>query len=79
MVTRMDDVPDEAGREMTVGARHACLRPCFCDQKAASKSLYRTHMRDLDQEINRLRWSDPSLYRRFEGLVGPFWSGADKI
>jgi hypothetical protein len=36
-------------------------------------------MRDLDQEINRLRWSDPSLYRRFEGLVGPFWSGADKI
>ena len=59
----MGDVPDKAGHEMTVGARHrfSALDRAFRYQKAASKSLYQAHIRDLDQEINRLRWSDPSL------------------
>jgi hypothetical protein len=62
-VTTLGDVPDKAGREMTVGARprFSALDRAFRYQKAASKSLYQAHIRGLDQEINRLRWSDPSL------------------
>jgi hypothetical protein len=53
----MGDVPDKAGHETTVGARHpfSVLVRAFRYQKAASKSLYRSHIEDLDQEINRLR------------------------
>ena len=59
----MGDVPDKARHEMTVGARHrfSALDRSFRYQKAASKSLHQAHIRDLDQEINRLRWSDPSF------------------
>jgi hypothetical protein len=48
---------------MTVGARHrfSALGRAFRYQKAASKSLYQAHIRGLDQEINRLRWSDPDF------------------
>jgi hypothetical protein len=58
----MGDVPDKAGHEMTVGARHrfSALDRAFRYQKAASKSLYQAYISDLDQEINWLRWSDPS-------------------
>jgi hypothetical protein len=59
----MGDVPEKAGHEMTVGARHrfSVLDRAFRYQKAASKSLYQAHIGDLDQKINQLRWSDPSL------------------
>jgi len=49
-----------AGYEMTVGARHrfSALDRAFRYQKVASRSLYQAHIRDLDQDINRLCWSD---------------------
>jgi hypothetical protein len=55
----MSNVPDKAGHEMTVGAWHHCsaLDRAFRYQKTASKSLYQAHIRDLRQEINRLRWA----------------------
>jgi hypothetical protein len=37
------------------GAAFLPLDRAFRYQKAASKSLYRSHIEDLDQEINRLR------------------------
>jgi hypothetical protein len=40
-----------------------CLDGAFRYQKAASKSLYPANFRDLDQEINRLRRSDPDFDR----------------
>jgi hypothetical protein len=48
---------------MTVGARHrfSVLDRAFRYHKAASKSLYQAYTGDLNREINRLRWSDPSL------------------
>jgi hypothetical protein len=51
---------DKAGHEMMVGARHrfSALEGAFRYAKAASKSLYQAHIRNLDQELNRLRWSD---------------------
>jgi hypothetical protein len=63
IVTTMRDVPDKARHEMTVGARHrfSALDRAFRYHKAASKSLYQTYTGDLNREINRLRWSDPSL------------------
>ena len=46
-----------------VGARHrfSTLERAFRYQKAASKRLHEAHIRDLHQDINRLRWSDPGL------------------
>jgi len=69
----MGDVPDKAGHETTVGARHrfSALDRAFRYQKAASKSLYQAHIRDLDQEINRLRWSDPDFLATKSELLGP--------
>jgi hypothetical protein len=60
IVTTMGDARDKPRHEMTVGARHrfSVLERAFRYQKAASKSLYQAHIRDLDKEINRLRWSD---------------------
>ena len=57
----MGNVPDKAGREMTMGSRHrfSALDRAFRYQKAASKRLYQAQIIDLRQEINRLRWSDP--------------------
>jgi hypothetical protein len=63
-VTTLGDVPDKAGHEMTVGPRHrfsALVRPCFSLLKSRFQELISTHIRDLDQEINPLCWSDPSL------------------
>jgi hypothetical protein len=59
----MGDVPDKAGHEMTIGARHrfSDLDRGFRYQKAASNSLYQAHIRDLDQHIYRLRRSDPTF------------------
>ena len=55
----MGDAPDKTGHEMMVGGRHrfSALHRAFRYQKAASKSLYQTHIRDLDEEIHRLRWA----------------------
>jgi hypothetical protein len=56
----MADVPDKAAHEMTVGARgiaFLALKRAFRYQKAASESSYQAHIRDLHQEVNRLRWA----------------------
>jgi hypothetical protein len=52
----MGDVPDKAGHEMTVGARHrfSALDRAFRYQKAASKSLYQAHIRDLVRSRDQL-------------------------
>jgi hypothetical protein len=54
-VTTMGDVPDKAGHEMTVDARHrfSALDRAFPYQKAASKGLYQAPIRDLDQFRSR--------------------------
>jgi hypothetical protein len=57
-VTTMRDVPDKAGREMTVG--EASLHRAL-PTKSRVQEAYQAHMRDLDQEINWLRWSDNHL------------------
>jgi hypothetical protein len=56
----MGDVPDKSGHKMTVGARYrfSTLERAFRYKKGASKGSYQVHSRDLDQEINRLLWSD---------------------
>jgi hypothetical protein len=58
IVIRMADVPDKAGREMTVGK--ASLHRALAT-KSRVQEAYQAHMRDLDQEINWLRWSDLSF------------------
>jgi hypothetical protein len=59
----MGDVPDKTGHEMMVRVREGSLltERAFRYQKAASKSLHQADSRDLDQKINRLRWSDPRI------------------
>jgi hypothetical protein len=73
IVATMRDVPNEAGHEMTLGGRHRffALDLAFRYQKPAFKSLSQAHIGGLDQEINRLRWSDPP------SLDG-FWSSSYK-
>jgi hypothetical protein len=58
----MSQVPDKAGKEMTLGARHrfAPLKRAFRYQKGTSKRLNGAYMATLFQQIKRLRWSDPN-------------------
>jgi len=54
LMAAVGDVPDVAWQTMAVGVRHrfSAFNRAFRYQKAASKSLYQSHIGDLDQDIN---------------------------
>jgi hypothetical protein len=58
----MGDVPDKAGYEMALGARHrfSALGRAFRHQKALLRAYIDPYYH-LHQEINRLRRSDPAF------------------
>jgi len=62
IVAAVDEVPDKAGKEMTLGAWHrfAPLKRAFYCQKGASKRLNEVCNAPFLQQINELRWPDPN-------------------